>query len=366
MSQMQIYTTWMKKDLPWALRTVLRSYIIRGNTAPFNVHPGNRDWVTLIECTSSRGSILPAYIIFQGAQIQQAWYAAIADEKTTIRVSPNGWTDREIALHWLKEVFHPQISRTQGVYRLLIVDGHDSHITIEFMEFCDQNKIVPLCLPPHSTHLLQPLDVGVFGPLGKAYKQLVSSRSRYGAVNVSKVEFLNLIQVARKQAMSTTNILSAWRGTGLVPYNPQHIIDKLPRPVTPPSCRDVNNDTPKTTKRIQEASDVLLTRMTPSLRAHVDVLKTTALNAVADRTILQHTNQELIAKQDQRRQKTSRKGHGKAKVLTVGKERELVEEKRQKDEALANKKARYHALNGEVKFAKIAWKELAMDSDVFS
>ena len=237
---------------------------------------------------------------------------------------------------------------------------------MEFMEFCDQIKILPLCLPPHSTHLLQPLDVGGFGPLSKAYKQLVSSRSRYGAVNVSKVEFLNLIQVARKQAMSTTNILSAWRGTGLVPYNPQHVIDKLPRPVTPPSCRDVNNDTPKTTKRIQEASDVLLTRMTPSLRAHVDVLKTTALNAVADRTILQHTNQELIAKQDQRRQKTSRKGHGKAKVLTVGKERELVEEKRQKDEALANKKARYHALNGKVKFAKIAWKELAMDSGVFS
>ena len=78
------------------------------------------------------------------------------------------------------------------------------------------------------------------------------------------------------------------------------------------------------------------------------------MNAVADRIILQHTNQELIAKQDQRRQKTSRKGHGKAKVLTVGKERELVEEKRQKDEALANKKARYHALNRKVKFAKIA------------
>ena len=36
------------------------------------------------------------------------------------------------------------------------------------------------------------------------------------------------------------------------------------------------------------------------------------------------------------------------------------------DEALANKKARYHALNGKVKFTKIAWKELAMDSDVFS
>ena len=41
--------------------------IIKGTTIPFNVHPGNRDWVSLIECISSRGTVLPAYIIFQGA-----------------------------------------------------------------------------------------------------------------------------------------------------------------------------------------------------------------------------------------------------------------------------------------------------------
>ena len=136
--------------------------IIRGNTASFNVHSGNRDWVTLIECISSRGSILPAYFIFQGAQIQQAWYAAIADEKTTIRVSPNGWTDREIALHWLKEVFHPQTSRTQGVYRLLMSMGMT--VTSQWNPWSSaikKNKIVSLCLSPHSTHPLQSLDVGV-------------------------------------------------------------------------------------------------------------------------------------------------------------------------------------------------------------
>ena len=90
------------------------------------------------------------------------------------------------------------------------------------------------------------------------------------------------------------------------------------------------------------------------------------MNAVADRIIIQHTNQELITKQDQRRQKTSRKGQEKAKLLTVGKERELVEENMQKDKALANKNARYNVLNWKVKFAKIAWKEFAMESNIFT
>ena len=179
---------------------------------------------------------------------------------------------------------------------MLIVDGHESHVSIPFMEFCTQAKIIPLCLPPYSTHLLQPLDVGVFGPLSKAFKQLVSSQSRYGAVTISKLDFLRLIQVARKQAITTTNIISAWRGAGLIPFNPGHVLGELPRPITPPIYPNTVTDAPQTEQRIQEVSDALKTCITPSLRAHVELLKTTALNAVADRVILRHTNQELIDK----------------------------------------------------------------------
>ena len=95
---------------------------------------------------------------------------------------------------------------------MLIVDYHESHIFMNFIKFCDQEKIIALCLSPHSTHLLQPLDVGIFGPLYKAYKTLVSARSCYGAVNVSKLEFPYLIQESREQAMTFINIMNAWRG----------------------------------------------------------------------------------------------------------------------------------------------------------
>ena len=52
-------------------------------------------------------------------------------------------------------------------------------------------------------------------------------------------------------------------------------------------------------------------------------------------------------------------------MLTVGAARTMMEEKEKAAEAIANQKARYHALNGKVKFAKIVYKEMGMDIDIF-
>jgi hypothetical protein len=45
---------------------------------------------------------------------------------------------------------------------MLILDGYRSHLTPEFDRTCTKNDIIPVCMPPHSSHLLQPLDVGCF------------------------------------------------------------------------------------------------------------------------------------------------------------------------------------------------------------
>jgi hypothetical protein len=64
---------------------------------------------------------------------------------------------------------------------MLIFDSYASHITLKANTFCEEKKIVLLCLPSHSTHLLQPLDVGVFSPFATAYKRGVLKLSRWGA-----------------------------------------------------------------------------------------------------------------------------------------------------------------------------------------
>ena len=57
---------------------------------------------------------------------------------------------------------------------LLIQDGHSSHVSIELIECARANDIHLLCLPAHTTHILQPLDVGVF----KSFKAAFSKACR--------------------------------------------------------------------------------------------------------------------------------------------------------------------------------------------
>jgi DDE superfamily endonuclease len=63
----------------------------------FMSQPGNREWVSTIECTNSTGYKLPPFVIFPGKRIQQAWITLDIDPNIVVHVSPNGWTDRDIA-----------------------------------------------------------------------------------------------------------------------------------------------------------------------------------------------------------------------------------------------------------------------------
>jgi hypothetical protein len=65
------------------------------------------------------------------------WYSDTLPLDWVIGVSENGWTDNELGLTWLEHVFEKHTAhRTKGVYRLLILDGHSSHVTPEFDLFC--------------------------------------------------------------------------------------------------------------------------------------------------------------------------------------------------------------------------------------
>ena len=118
-------------------------------------------------------------------------------------------------------------SHLRGEYRLLIVDGHASHVSTEFIPFTRANKIICLSLPPHLTYLLQPLDVSVFGPLKQNYKKLLSEKTRFSTYNIDKTDFISLIQKAIRQGISSRNIQSAWRATGFIPYNPAVVFQKI-------------------------------------------------------------------------------------------------------------------------------------------
>jgi hypothetical protein len=98
------------------------------------IQPGNREWVTSIECINSTGWALPPCIIFKGRTHIEGWYQdPNLPSDWRIEVSENVWTTDKIGLRWLQNLFIPATNgRTTGRYRLLVLDGHGSHLTPEF------------------------------------------------------------------------------------------------------------------------------------------------------------------------------------------------------------------------------------------
>ncbi|QSS57463.1 hypothetical protein I7I53_11650 [Histoplasma capsulatum var. duboisii H88] len=116
---------------------------------------------------------------------------------------------------------------TVGRYRVLILDRHGSHNTAAFEQFCKDQTIIPLYIPSHSSHLLQPLDVSCFAVLKKAYSKQIESGMQLEINHVDKNEFLNLYSLARKEALKDTTIRAGFKVTGLVPFNSAEVLDKL-------------------------------------------------------------------------------------------------------------------------------------------
>jgi hypothetical protein len=99
-----------------------------------------------------------------------------------------------------------------GRYRLLILDGHNSHCTFTFCKYAADNKIIIICLPSHTTHALQPCDVGAFGPLAQSWKREVTLASQ-SLIAIRKDNLLVYYHAARINALKTTTIQSAFRKT---------------------------------------------------------------------------------------------------------------------------------------------------------
>ena len=128
---------------------------------------------------------------------------------------------------------------------MIVLDGHESHQLAKFKAFCKDNNIVTLSLPPHSSHLTQPLDVGCFSVLKRAYGREVEHFIKSHINHITKVEFLLAFKAAHAAAMTENNIKGGFRGAGLVPFNPEAVISKLDvklRTLTPTGPPDAIND----------------------------------------------------------------------------------------------------------------------------
>jgi 4-hydroxybenzoate polyprenyltransferase len=161
-------------------------------------------------------------VIYKGKSVQQQWFPAQLDlfKSWHFTATENGWTTDATALEWLEKIFIPQTEPRDHSARLLILDGHGSHETTEFLWKCCEHNIYLLFLPAHTSHVLQPLDLSIFSPLKAAYrKELYKLSSLIDSTPIGKRNFLICYQKARQASITSSNIKAGWKASGLWPVS---------------------------------------------------------------------------------------------------------------------------------------------------
>lgn len=130
---------------------------------------------------------------------------------------------------WFKKVFVPQAEarNTSGQPILLIMDGHGSHETDEMRQYGrSRNPPTHIYLfPPHTTHRLQPLDIGVYGVAQRRWLRLCDLRTADGNP-ITRDEVIREWMGIRHLFMTQDIIFSAWKKAGLHPFNPEVFTDE--------------------------------------------------------------------------------------------------------------------------------------------
>ncbi|XP_063219543.1 uncharacterized protein LOC134529419 isoform X1 [Bacillus rossius redtenbacheri] len=180
----------------------------------------DKENITTLFAVNANGKFAPPLTIYKYTRIP-ANVIKSAPPEWGIGKTENGWMTGESFFEYITNVFLPFLIKSD-ISRPVIVflDGHRSHLTIHLSKFCRENQIILVALYPNSTHILQPLDVAVFGPLKHNWKKIVR-RWRIDNDNkeITKAEVpLALSKIIYEPSMQK-NVKAGFESTGLHPFD---------------------------------------------------------------------------------------------------------------------------------------------------
>ena len=144
-----------------------------------------KEQITVNCAGSAAGKVLPPYVIYRGKNLYKDWTTG-GPPGTLYNTSANGWMESQHFLEWFKGQFLPQTAEFSTLPRILIFDGHLSHLSVEIVRCALENNSVLMRLPAKLTHLLQPFDRTVFRPVKQKWQRLLKQHARTHRGPVSK------------------------------------------------------------------------------------------------------------------------------------------------------------------------------------
>ena len=124
---------------------------------------------------------MPRVVIYDAAGLNPAW---TKDEVpgTKYGLRNNGWINTGLSEGWFVEHFFENAVSVRPLF--LLLDGHSTHYSPQIIGLALEHDCIVLCLPPHTTHESQPLDVGAFAPLKRNGHRFVMNFTRRAVVEL--------------------------------------------------------------------------------------------------------------------------------------------------------------------------------------
>ena len=217
------------------------------DVCPQSVTSGKGKTVTILGCGSASGVAVPPYFVFPGKNMNGRLLEG-ATPGASGTVSETGWSNSEVFRKWLETHFLQFIPGRKEEKVLLMLDGHRSHVSVGLVEWALEHNVVLFVLPAHTSHLLQPLDVACYGPFQRMYNYQCHDLIRRTAIAITKYNICEIACKVYGKALSANNLYSAFRKTGISPWNPNGIQKKylIPSEVYQISDEDSDADSEAT------------------------------------------------------------------------------------------------------------------------
>ena len=191
--------------------------------------PNQREWLSVLVCVNAAGKAIPSFYIFRGKRFGHN-YIEHCEDGATMAMQPRAWMTTYLFSAWISH-FVESIRRVDTISEnhrhLLILDGHNSHVTLDVAKAAMDIGLDLLTLPSHTSHALQPLDLSVFKPFKqhfRLYRDYWMTRNL--DTPASKNILAQWVSLSLRKALTERNIQSGFRKAGIYPLN-KNAVDHL-------------------------------------------------------------------------------------------------------------------------------------------
>ena len=206
-----------KLGLPLIRHPLIKVVDRKGSSSLCHVTSGDKSKATVLAFVGATGIAYPPMVIF-GVKTYNCLLSKGEIPGTSYALSDKSWINSEVFHHWFEEHFLKYLPKTRPV--LLLLDGHSSHYSPVTIKIAAENQVILFALPPHTTHVSQPLDCCCFAPLKAAWRhECHNFYTKNPGRCVTKYEFSHLFHKAWDSAMTRSNIVSGFQVTGICPFN---------------------------------------------------------------------------------------------------------------------------------------------------